>query len=234
MSNEITLSPRFQGATGKGHGGYVAGLMSEAIIGRATVDFSATIPLGRPLQITTTERATYLNDGDTAVLRIRPTTKDIHVPAPVTIEQALAAQARSPVHTFNTLPDCFSCGTGRDSMNVHAGPVDGRDVYATTWTPSPESSGGATTVALPRYVWGAIDCPSGWIIGTSGEGFRMSVTGEMWAEVFAPVRVGVTHVLVAWGDTWRGRRANAGTSLFDADGTCLAAAQSMWIATESS
>ena len=36
----------------------------------------------------------------------RPT-KDIHIPDPVTIDEALAAQARSPVHTFNTLPDCF-------------------------------------------------------------------------------------------------------------------------------
>lgn len=228
MTTELVLPTRYQGATGKGHGGYTAGLLSESAPGRRTVDFYVSIPLGIPLQLEEVDGVQHLRNGETAVARTRPTDKSIHIPDPVNVDEAAGAQARSPIRNLNVLPDCFSCGTLPDSMNVHAGPLDGRDEFATTWTP--EQRHAENEEVLDRYIWGAIDCPSGWVIGVSGDEFRPSVTGEMWAEVFEPVRPGETYVAVAWGGAWRGRMAAAGTSLFASDGRCVAAAESMWVA----
>jgi hypothetical protein len=204
MPLNLTLPTRFQGATGNGHGGYTAGLMAESAPGRRTVDFYVTIPLDAELTLVESDSVQRLERGDETIARTRPTDKAIQIPAPVSIADASEAQRRSPVHVYDVLPDCFSCGTRSDSMDVHAGPLEGRAEFATTWTPAPE---------------------------TAADGrFRPSVTGEMWDEVFERVRPEETYVLVAWGNPWRGRRATAGTSLFDASGRCVAAAESMWIA----
>ena len=115
------------------------------------------------------------------------------------------------------------------AVQLQSAPLEGRMDFATTWTP-PEWSAAADGSVLDRFVWAAIDCPSGWRAGSVGSEFRLAVTGEMRAEVYGPIQLGSTYALVAWAGDWRGRRVTAGTALFSEDRACLAASESMWVA----
>lgn len=229
MKGPVTVEARFQGVAGRGQGGYSAGLIAEHLSGQVNATFHAPIPLDTPLEVEPAGSGWRLLQGDTLVLRARPSDKTIRPVEPVGLDEAARAKAQSPVYTHDVLPDCFSCGTRPGSMELHAGPLEGRSEHATTWVP-PDWSVGPDGRTLPRFVWAALDCPAGWKAGTDGAGFRAAVTGEMWMELDHPVPAGQTYAVVAWSDPWQGRIVEAGTALFDGSGTCLARSQSMWIA----
>ncbi|HDH03148.1 MAG TPA: hypothetical protein ENH15_02755 [Actinobacteria bacterium] len=228
MAETITIPTRFQGVTGLGQGGYAAGLLAERIDGPATADFFNPIPLDRPLDLVRSNDRLELHDGPSLILRVRPFTGEIGTPEPVSIDDAEAARQRSPVHDHDVIPDCFSCGTIPDSMQVHAGPLPDRQDFATPWTP-PEWAGNTNGIVADRYVWAAIDCPSGWRATTLSAKLLNAVTGQMRTKVTAPILTGQTYALVSWSDPWKGRRVKAGTALFDQNGTCLATSQAVWI-----
>jgi hypothetical protein len=230
MSETVSIDERFQGVTGQGQGGHAAGLLAERIDGQASADFFSPIPIGRSLTVHPGDGRFELVDAGTLVLRVRPTDNEIVVPAPATIDEAADAQTRSPVHRHAVVPDCYSCGTVAGTMAVHAGPLSGRPEFATTWTP-PAWSADADGQVLDRHVWAATDCPAGWCAGSAEDGsFRLAVTGSMTAAMLGRVDAGVTYAIVAWAGPWKGRRVHAGTALFDAAGSCLAATTSTWIA----
>lgn len=229
MKGPVTIERRFQGVAGRGQGGYSAGLLAEHLSGQVSATFHAPIPLDAPLAIEPVGSGWRLMDDQTLVLRAKPSDRPIRRPEPAGLEQARKARSRSPVRTFDVLPDCFSCGTRAGSMELHAGPLDDRAEYATSWAP-PDWSADGEGLVRPRFIWAALDCPAGWKAGTDGTGFRAAVTGEMWAQIHRPVPAEGTYAIVAWSDPWKGRMVQAGTALFDASGACLAESESMWIA----
>jgi hypothetical protein len=228
MSETVTIARRFQGVTGRGQGGHAAGLLTERIEGPAAVDFFNLIPIERPLAVRHDRDRWELVDGETLILRARPYHREIRVPGPATLEEAESARRRAPLEDHRRVPDCFSCGTAEGTMQVHAGPLQGRPEFATPWTP-PAWTAGPDGVVLERYVWAAIDCPAGWRAATGAARGRPSVTGQMQASISGPILPDRTYALVAWADEWRGRRVAAGTSLYDEGGRLLASSQSIWI-----
>lgn len=228
MPETVTIARRFQGVTGRGQGGHAAGLLTERVDGAATVDFFSPIPIERPLSVRHERDRWELVDGETLVLRARPYDGPISVPAPAGVPEAEAARRRAPLEDHRSVPDCFSCGTVVGTMQVHAGPLEGRPEHATPWTPPDWTAGPAGTV-LDRFVWAAIDCPAGWRAASGSARGRSAVTGQMQASITGPIVPGHTYALVAWADEWKGRRVAAGTSLFDEEGTLLASSQSIWI-----
>jgi len=228
VNETITIPTRFQGVTGLGQGGYTAGLLAERIEGPSTADFFNPIPLDRPLDLVESNGRLELHDGQTLILRVRAFSGTIRSADPVSIEDAEVARQRSPVYTTGAIPDCFSCGTIPESMGVHAGPLSDRQDFATSWTP-PDWSNGEDGVVQDRYVWAAIDCPSGWRATTLGDELLQAVTGQMHTSITGTIVQGRTYALVTWSDPWKGRRVKTGTALFDASGTRLAASEAVWI-----
>jgi len=230
MTETIIIERRFQGVSGQGQGGHTAGLLAERIEGTSVADFFSPIPLDTPLRVREHGRRLELIDGENLILRVRASDTDLPLSEPASVAEAAAAQRRSPVRRHPVVPDCYSCGTVDGTMQVHAGKLEGRAEFATTWTP-PAWTADLHGNVLPRHVWAAIDCPSGWCAGTLEDGsFRLAVTGSMAARLFTPVPSGETHVIVAWADDWKGRRVRAGSALFDRHGRRLAASTSTWIA----
>ncbi len=228
----MVVADRFQGPTGFGQGGYAGGLLAERLGGVVGVDFHRPILLDTALELSPAGNGLSLTLAGKTVVRAAPSSDPIR-PAPfVDLPAAVEASRGFPGWDDNPVPDCFSCGIRPGSFEVHPGPVAGTDLYATPWTPPMWAAGTDGTVAVP-FVWGAIDCPSGWRATTVGER-RNAVTGRLEVEIVGAVQPGETYVLVAWADRWKGRRTTAGTSLFSSSGRTLARSQAMWIATPGS
>lgn len=83
----------------------------------------------------------------------------------------------------------------------------------------------ADTLPL-SHVWGALDCPSGWAHLVEG---GVAVLGRLRARVYRSVFPGETYVAVGAATGRDGRKRYAGSALYRADGTLIAAAEATWI-----
>lgn len=220
------IPARFNGPPESGHGGYSAGLAASLVEGPAAVALRAPPPLETELAVERREDGSAaLLDGDRVVLEARSTTVDVEAPAPVTVEDARAAEAGSfflsDSHPF---PTCFACGPKRaegDGLRLFAGAVADRDLFAAAWTPAAEFGDAAVD---PLFVWAALDCPSSALVE------RMpSVLATLAVDIRAPVAVGEPHVIGAWLLGHDGRKCHSGVALWDATGAVCALGRALWI-----
>jgi len=229
--SEVTIDPRFCGPAESANGGYACGLLAAEIPGPAEVTLRLPPPLGRSLLSQVREdRSAVLLDGEAVVAEARTTTLEGTVPAPVTIDQATRASERYEWTDEHPYPRCFVCGSDRDpgdGLRIFPGPVDGRELYACTWTPDETLGKGLDTVPS-EFVWAALDCPSGIVTNSFGE-IGMVLLGRLAVELLEPVPVGETCVLTAWTIAREGRKLDTGSALFSADGGLLASSRARWI-----
>jgi hypothetical protein len=162
------------------------------------------------------------------VLEAGPVELDVDPPPPVAVDEAVAAEAdsvfRSDWHPF---PTCFACGPKRaegDGLRLFPGPVAGRDVFATAWTPAAEFAGGEGSVD-PLFVWAALDCPS----SAPAMDSTTKVLASLAAELREPVEVGEPHVIGSWRIGREGRKHWNGVVLWDAGGGVRAVGRALWI-----
>ena len=78
----------------------------------------------------------------------------------------------------------------------------------------------------PRFVWAALDCPSGFACIPSG---TRAVLASMTACLHGPVEPDRTYVITAWPIASQGRKHQAGSAVHDAHGGCVAVAEALWI-----
>lgn len=232
----VRVPTRYQGPTGQGQGGWTASRLAAFANGAVTVRLAAPTPLDVDLDVIRVGEAFELVDSRESqartIMRAEPWTPDVPETAPVAVEDARAArlgfcfdEAKHPA------PNCFSCGTGPDSMQVKAGLLgDGR--VATDWRPPDWAVLDDGTVD-PGVAWAAMDCAAGWFVGADGGG-SLIFTAQYAAHVRKPISADVDYVVVAWsGDGsagWDGRKRAAVSMTFDAAGEIVAAARSLWIA----
>jgi hypothetical protein len=229
VADSLAIPARFNGPPDSGHGGYSAGLAASLVDGPAEVALRAPPPLETPFATDHRDDGSVaLLDEDRVVLEARPAELDVDPPPPVTVEDAVAAEARSfflsDLHPF---PTCFACGPKRaegDGLRLFAGPVAGREVFAAAWTPAAEFAGQDGAVD-PLFVWAALDCPSSApaMTGTT------KVLASLAAEVRAPVRVGEPHVIGSWRIGQDGRKHWSGVALWDAQGGVCAVGRALWV-----
>jgi hypothetical protein len=111
-----------------------------------------------------------------------------------------------------------------DGLRVFPGATGEDGVLACVWRPGEDlASDGAVD---PRFVWAALDCPSGFACMPPG---TLSVLASMTARVAAPVEPGRDYVLSAWPLGSEGRKHRGGSALHDAGGRLLAVAEALWI-----
>ncbi len=225
----LTIPRRFQGIEGMAQGGHVAGLVASKLGLDVAVTFRAPCPLETPLTLESTSQGYVLTDGETVILEA--VEDDSSPPPPAAVPLAEAEVARRWAGTQSTslnVSTCFSCGTGPDTLGVHAGQVEGSSVYASPLI-HPAWAGSLGTVEH-RFLWAPIDCAAGWRV-TFDEWSRPAVTGRLRVKVHAEVEPGQTLIVVADADDeWQGRKRTARSAIYGIDGTLVASSESLWIA----
>lgn len=217
----MRIAARFNGPPGSANGGVACGRLA-AYVGAEAVEVTLRRPppLDVDLRVDVSGGAASLYDGDLLVAEAGPTTLELEVPAPVTLEQARAAEPSYGGLVDHPFPTCFSCGPDReDGLGLRPGPV-GEDRAACTWTPAGED---------PVLVWAALDCPGGWASGLPSAG-RPMVLGRMALQRRGRVAVGEPHVISAWTVAIDGRKVHTATALHDPDGALVALSRATWLA----
>ncbi len=234
----LCIEPRFIGPAGSGNGGWGVWELASRIDEPVTVALRAPIPLGVDLSITKVDDTWHLVDpasspSPTTVLTATPWAPRFADTTPLSVEEARAARDSFPYTADeHPAPDCFSCGAGVDSMQVHPGTLsDGR--MATDWRVPDWAKMGHSQMA-EGALWAALDCTSAWFVCGAGDELRMAFTVQFACEVVAPLSVDTPYALVAWGgeddNGWDGRKRHAASAAFDGDGNCVARSVSLWVA----
>ena len=203
--------------------------MASFIDGPAEVSLRRPVPLEKPLGVERQDGSVRLVDEGALVAEGRPLPDlEIGVPAPVDPDAARDAARRYRAPADGIFSRCFVCGRAReDVFGVFAGPVEGRDVVASPWTP-PDWTADAAGNVRPEFVWSVLDCPTYFALYTSGD-LPLSVLGRLGARLDGPVRAGEEHVVVAWPMEADGRKRHAGSAVLSASGEVLAAAHALLI-----
>ncbi len=230
MSDSFTVPGRFNGPLQSGHGGYAAGALAAFLEQPAEISLRSPVPLETPLDLVEDgDGQVRVLHGETLVLEGRPDPGfEIEVPAAPSLEEARAATAGYRGLEEGEFSCCFVCGRGReDALEVFAGPLDGRDLVASPWTP-PDWTAGEDGRVLPAIVWSVLDCPTYFATHIEGDltpGFLARLT----ARVDALPTAGAEHVVIGWPIEVDGRKHHAGSAVFTAGGELLAAARALTI-----
>jgi hypothetical protein len=174
--------------------------------------------------------AVGLWDGAELVAEATPAALDIEVPEAVSVPEAREAAARYEWAEDHPYPTCFVCGPRRaagDGLRIFPGPVEGRRLYASPWTPDPsliDASGSVRT----EFVWAALDCPSGLATNSFDDVGRI-LLGRLTAELRAPLPGSGSYVLTAWPLERDGRKLHTCSALFSEQGELHALARAVWI-----
>jgi hypothetical protein len=214
----ISIPARFNGPPGSANGGYAAGLVAEAVGPSAAVRLLLPPPLDVPLERRRDDDGVVrLRAGETTIAEGRPGRPGVQPPAPPDLAAAAGVEYVGRQH--HPFPTCFVCGPSRaaDGLGVFPGRVG--DQLACAWRPTAEFAG-------PRFVWAALDCPSGFACMPSGS---RTVLASMTANLEAAVEPDTDYVITAWRIASEGRKHRAGSALHDADGRRIAVAEALWI-----
>ncbi|BDU04865.1 hypothetical protein [Nocardia cyriacigeorgica] len=230
---ELRISPRFNGPSGSGNGGYVAGLVAhhagmpaQEESGTALVASAESAPVRvmlrapAPLDVPLAMRAGGLYDGETVIAEAAAGAFERAVPEPVSFDDAdtAAAAYQNDSEMFRY---CFVCGTARtDGLGLAPGEVR-PGVVAAPWVPD------ESLRIDPTLLWAAMDCPGGWALPEMLE--RPALLGSMMASVFALPEVGEKCVVVGAEQGEQGRKSYASTAVYGADRRLLGRAEQIWI-----
>lgn len=229
----LRIPHRFRGPSRSGNGGISAGIVatSGAFEGAAAVEVTlrAPPPLDVDLDVQTTDDGIAVRSGETVIATARTASLPDDVPAPVDAATARAAMAHYQNREHHLLPECFVCGIARDpddGMQIHAGPVTGREIVAATWTPGPAEDDGTGQVPS-ALVWGALDCPSFFGLGSDAP---FAVLGRLTVSVTRPPRLGEECVVIGWRrGPPDGRKHFGAAAVFGADGSRLGWSHATWV-----
>jgi hypothetical protein len=226
--SRIEIAAPFNGPARSGQGGYSCGLFAAHVSEPAQVTLRRPVPLSEPLSL---ERlgpdAVAVKHGEVLIAEAASAPLEIEIPPPVGLDEASEARERYR-STDEIFSRCFVCGPQReDSQRVFAGPVAGREVVATPWTPEAEWLA-RDGVVLPEFVWAVLDCPTYFAAELRKPGL-LAMLGRLSARLLEPVPAGEPHVIMAWPIDDRRRKHEAGCAVFSEDGRLRAAARAIQI-----
>ena len=219
----VTIDRRFRGPLMSANGGYTAGLLARVLDAGPAVEVTLRLPppLDRPLALLREGDRLLMLDGEALVAEARPGDPGLMPPPAPSWADALAAGRRAGGWGAPEFDECFVCGVRPegDNLGIHAGRVgDGEGLVATTWV--------AREVA-PEIVWAAIDCSGAYAL--RGEGRGEPLLARITARIDRLPDDGEHCVVVGWPLDADGRKRNAGTALYGADGTAIAVSRQLWI-----
>jgi hypothetical protein len=230
-SNQIIIPHHFHGPPNSGNGGYTSGRLAAYIDGAAQVTLRKPPPLDRPMQVTEENGVFKLIDGDELVAEAQAATLELDVPAPPSLTEAEAASKRYAGFSYHEFPTCFVCGHERpegEGLRIFAGPVGGRALVASPWTPG-EDLADEDSFVRPEILWAALDCPGAFAIDSRR---KILVLGRLTAEVKPTLKPGQACVVTGWEISRDGRKYTSGTAIHTAEGELIGKAKSIWIEVE--
>ncbi|RPH95711.1 MAG: hypothetical protein EHM68_12210 [Lysobacterales bacterium] len=224
----LRIDSRFRGPPRSGNGGYVCGRLAEFIQGDCRVRLLRPPPLDRELTVVADENGASLMDGEQVIAQARPQALELTLPAPVSLAEARALSPHFRGFEAHAFHSCFVCGPERaagDGLRIFPGATDDGSRVASPWRPDSRLAG-ADGLVRSRYVWAALDCPSGWAYLHPGG--RVAVLGQFAAHIETPIPVEEDLVVIGWLIDDAGRKHHCGSALFSADGEPLAWAAATW------
>lgn len=228
MLESILIPRQFNGPPGSGHGGYVAGAIAELIGGPAEVTLRSPPPLDRPMPVERAEGRLVVRDGETLIAEARPASLDLDVPPTPDPAAVTAAGTRFFEFKKDDFHLCFACGAGRredEGLRLRSGPIDGGDVVAARWVPHPSFAGPDGRIPS-RILWSALDCPGAWaVVRDSGV---VMYLGRLTAEADGDLEPGTPCTVLGWPLGGEGRKAFAGTAIYDHTGRLRGRAKAVW------
>ena len=227
---EVEIAPRYCGPPGSGNGGYVAGLLAGFAAEPMEVRLQVPPPLSVPLTVTARGDGYQLSRGDTVIATATPRAVEFEVPAAVPYAVAAAAAASYRGFSHHVFPRCFVCGPGRaagDGLRVFPGALShaGQSVVAAPWVPDASLAGTRARVR-PEFLSAVLDCPGYFAVTAEA---RVMLLGSFACRIDADVEVGEQCVVVGWRLGGSGRKHQAATVLYGADGTARARALATWV-----
>jgi hypothetical protein len=231
VAEQVTIANRFRGPADSGNGGYSCGILANFVDPcAAEVTLRLPPPLDRPLAVEVGDDGTAtMRAGDALVAEAHPIGKlELEIPDPIGVEEAAKARDASPMQHDHPYPECFVCGPGRrvgDGLRVTCGPV-GENMVASPW--EVDTTVSADGEVPPEILWSVLDCPGG-ISGMLLPDLGQSVLGRLAAQIYGRVEPGATCVALGWPIDREGRKLEAGSAIFSAEGEVLAHARATWI-----
>jgi hypothetical protein len=228
MPEQVTIPARFNGPRQSANGGYAAGVIAGLLGGPAEASLRRPVPLDRALTVARDDGAVRLLDGDEVIADGRATPDfALDVPEGIGVEQARQAGRGYRAPADGEFSTCFVCGRARhDALGVFAGPVPGRDLVASAWTPGEHLAAADGTVAA-EIVWAVLDCPT--YFALYSDDLPMSFLARMTGRIDGPVCAGEDHIVIAWPIAFDGRKHYAGSAVLTAAGEVVARAHALLI-----
>lgn len=228
----LRVAARFCGPPTSANGGYICGLVADAIGELVTVRLLSPPPLDADMTLHADEGGTWhVERAGVRIVEARPASlDDLVLPArvsyPDAVEAARHANWADPAQ--HPCPGCFVCGPLRsagDGLRLFAGPLPEHNCVATGWVPD-ASLARADGMVAPEFIAAALDCPGFQALQT---GLKPYLLGEYTCRIDRGVRIGEACVIVGWKIEVKGRRSIVGTALYDAQGQACALAKGVWI-----
>lgn len=234
MNRTLIIGRGFNGPRLSGNGGYVGGMLANAVGGDDAVEvtFRAPVPIDKPMTLDRSDRTLLMRDGETLICEARPGRIDHLSPPPPPADWTDVArrgeEGGSP--EGSDFHWCIVCGRGRpvgDGLRVFgtAGPERGRSLSC--YVPHAAHADAEGRIR-PEFVWGTLDCPGAWA-AQDPDDWRPALTGRMTAKVFDPPRVGERCAVVGWRLGVDGRKLYSGTALYTESGRLCALGHCTWI-----
>jgi hypothetical protein len=226
--SRIEIPPHLNGPAGSGQGGYCCGVFAALVGGPAEVTLRSPVPLGKPLATSVEGDAASVHDGDRLIAEVRSQPPQVEVPDPVSLQDAERARERFWGTFDEAFARCFVCGQAReDSQHVWPGPVEGRRLVASPWTPADEWLGEAGQVRT-EFVWAVLDCPASFAPLVDNASF-IGMLGRLTVEIHGPTPMDEPHLIIAWPIEVDGRKHRTGAALLSAEGEARAVAEAILI-----
>ncbi len=236
MNTPVVIQHRFCGPPDSGNGGYVSGIIGEALGGKATVRLFLPPPLGRPLTLDLDDTSAQLLDGEKLVAKGWTEAVDVQCPEIPSWAEALEATKSFIGFQQHPFPGCFVCGPGRhegDGLRIFPGRLPGTEVVAGPWIPDNSliSQKDKSNHIDRVFIWAALDCTSAFPMFPTGEG-KALVLGQMSVQIHEDISAGEHCIALGWPLGQDGRKLYSASAIVNQDGEVAATAKATWIEVE--
>ncbi|HEX2874530.1 MAG TPA: hypothetical protein VHP33_24925 [Polyangiaceae bacterium] len=204
-------------------------MFAKALGGTVEVTLRRPPPLEQTLNVELEPDYAQLRFDDLLVAEARRAELDLQVPSAPTVARAEEMSRHYVGHLRHHFPGCFVCGPGRtagDGLRIFPGAERKGELVASPFRPSASLADAAGNIGT-EFVWAVLDCV-GYFACARPE-YPIALLGRMTAEVLRPFRTDETCVVVGWSLGREGRKLQAGTAVFGAEGQLIGRARQTWI-----
>jgi hypothetical protein len=225
----MLIAAKFCGPPDSANGGYCAGLLASSFDGPVEVTLRRPPPLEQPLSLHVESDRAELRHGTQLVAEARRASLELDVPSPPSFARASELSRYYVGHRKHHFPGCFVCGPARavgDGLRIFPGAEREGELVAAPFSPYGSLSQTGTAVAS-EYVWAALDCVG--YFSSACPHYPVALLGRITAEIVDSVHVEEPCVVIGWALGREGRKLQAGTAVFGADGRLCGRARQTWI-----